>query len=323
MPETYQDSAERLNRLLDQQEARIALIFRTAIADLEEQLDLTTLADLLERGRVNEALEQLQDAAEALGSASNVAFINTGQSTADFLQGAGVGRIVFDAVNPLAVSAMQAARLEMVREFSEEQLRATRLALVAGVTGGTGPREIARQFRESIGLTQRQTQAVFNYRRSLLAIGTDEQSAADVLSRELRDRRGDSQIRRALRESRPLPAAKVDWLVERYRARYVKFRAEVIGRTEALRAVHQGNEEAYRQAIASGKINADRIRRKWRTRLDGRERDTHLLLNGQERRWGETWETRNGTLRYPGDPDAPASEVIQCRCALETRILQR
>ena len=26
-------------------------------------------------------------------------------------------------------------------------------------------------------------------------------------------------------------------------------------------------------------------------------------------------------LRYPGDPNAPDSETIQCRCALETRIM--
>ena len=55
--------------------------------------------------------------------------------------------------------------------------------------------------------------------------------------------------------------------------------------------------------------------------MNGRERDTHLLLNGQIKRWGEAWETKNGPIRYPGDPDAPAVETIQCRCALSTRII--
>jgi hypothetical protein len=91
-------------------------------------------------------------------------------------------------------------------------------------------------------------------------------------------------------------------MVQRYAERFVKHRSEVIGRTEAMRAVNQGNEEAYRQAIADGTINADQLRREWRTRLDGRERRTHEFLNGQVRGWGETWVTENGVLRYPGDP---------------------
>lgn len=321
MPAAYHDDgAQRLNDLLDHQEARVADIFRTAVADLRDDLDLNQLADLIEQGRLEEALDQLKLVAESLGSASNVTFVTSGQSTADFLSTAGLGRVVFDQVNVTAVAIMQAARLELVREFTDEQRRATRLALVTGVESGTNPRAMARNFRDSIGLTERQWQIVDNYRTALGAIGTDEKSVADVLSRELRDRRGDSQILRAVRESRPLPAEKIDWLVERYRARWIKYRSEVIGRTEALRSVHQGNEEMYRQAIAAGTIKAADIVRRWQTRLDGRERETHMLLHDQERRWGEPWQTRHGPIRYPGDPDAPASEVIQCRCALATRI---
>lgn len=323
MPAYHEDPAARLNDLLDLQEARIAEIFRRAVADLQDDLDLEELIDLLERGRVNEALERLMHVAESLGSASNATFVTSGQSTADFLSNAGVGRVVFDQVNATAVAIMQANRLSLVREFTDEQRRATSLALVSGVEAGTNPRAAARNFRDSIGLTERQWQHIANYRRSLEALGTDEKSLSDVLGRALRDRRGDAQILRAVRESRPLPPAKIDWLVERYRARYIKFRSEVIGRTEALRAVHQGNEEMYRQAIANGTLRAEDLRRTWQTRLDGRERDTHQLLHEQERGWGEPWQTRNGPIRYPGDPEAPAAETIQCRCALQTRIRQR
>jgi hypothetical protein len=320
MPAYYDDVAARLNDLIDAQESRIAQIFRNAVAQLHDDLDLRMLADLLEQGRINEALEQLQLVAESLGSASNVTFVTTGQSTADFLSSAGVGRIVFDQVAPLAVAAMQQTRLELVREFSAEQLRATQLAIMSGVEAGTNPIAQARAFRESIGLTERQWKIVDNYRRALLAIGTDEKSVSDVLGRELRDRRGDAQILRAVRENRPLPQEKIDWLVGRYRDRWIKYRAEVIGRTEALRAVNSGNEEMYRQAIAAGTIRQDDLERTWEARLDGRERETHRLLNGQKRRWGESWTTIHGEIKFPGDPDAPASETIQCRCVLSTRI---
>lgn len=317
-----EDPAERINRLLDQQESRIATIFRTAISDLKGEIDLNDLADLIEQGRFGEALDRLQDAAERLSAASNVAFVTAGQSTADFLRSAGVARIVFDQVNIYAVSAMQQTRLELIREFTAEQRKATSLALVSGVEAGTNPVAAARNFRDSIGLTTTQWTHVASYRAALERVGFDNAAAQNAISRALRDGRGDRTILAAAKAGRKIPQEKIDWLVERYTARYVKHRSEVIGRTEALRAVNEGNEESYRQAIANGEIKAEQLQREWRTRLDGRERHTHHELNGEIRNWGESWETENGVIRYPGDPDAPAVETIQCRCAILTRIRQ-
>ena len=318
-----EDPAERLNRLIDQQETRIANVFRTAVSALKDEIDLDLLATELEQGRVSAALDRLKHAADSLGAASNVAFVASGQSTADFLTGANLGRIVFDQVNLNAVAMMQATRLELIREFTAEQLKATSMALVAGVEAGTNPRAAARNFRDSIGLTGTQWTHVDNYRSALERVGLDDEAAQNALGRALRDKRGDRTVLAAARAGRKLAPEKVDWLVTRYTARYVKHRSEVIGRTEAMRAVNQGNEEAYRQAIAAGTINADQLSREWRTRLDTRERRTHRMLNGQKRGWGETWVTENGELRYPGDPAAPAKETIQCRCAILTRIRQR
>jgi hypothetical protein len=320
--EFVEDPAERLNRLVDQQDARIANIFRTAIAALKDEVDLDALATELEQGRVNAAIERLQHAADALGAASNVAFVTSGQSSADFLSNAGVGRVVFDQVNLYAVAAMQATRLELIREFTAEQLRATSMALVSGVESGTNPISAARNFRDSIGLTAVQWGYVDSYRTALERVGVDDQAAQNALGRALRDGRGDQTVMAAARAGRPIPPAKIDWLVSRYAQRFVKHRSQVIGRTEAMRAVNQGNEEAYRQAIADGTLDAEQLRREWRTTLDGRERRTHEFLNGEVRGWGEPWVTENGVLRYPGDPEAPAKETIQCRCALLTRIRQ-
>ncbi len=320
--EWVEDPAQRIDRLLDTQEARIATIFRTAISDLKGEIDLDELATLLEQGRVNEALDRLQYAADQLGAASNVAFVTSGQSASEWMANAGVGRVVFDQVNLNAVAAMQAARLELIREFTSEQRKATSMALISGVEAGTNPRAAARNFRDSIGLTSNQWSHVASYRAALERVGVDDEAASNALGRALRDGRGDAQIMRAQRESRRLKAEKIDWLVARYTTRYVAHRATVIGRTEALRAVNQGNEEAFRQAIAAGTIRADQLERTWRTRLDTRERRTHRLLNGQKRGWGEVWVTENGQLRYPGDPEAPGSETIQCRCAILTRIRQ-
>jgi hypothetical protein len=314
------DPATRLADLIDAMEPRIAAVFRSAVQALKDEVDLNELATLIAAGRVEEAIGRLQTVAEQLGSSVNVAFVSAGQSTADFLTGAGLGRVVFDQVNDQAVAAMQSTRLDMIREFTDEQRRATSTALVSGVESGINPIAQARNFRDSIGLTTRQWSAVASYRRALEAAHQDPSAAANAVSRALRDGRGDAQVARAARQATPLPPEKVDWLVQRYTDRYVKHRAEVIGRTEALRAVNEGNEEGYRQAIAAGSITADKLQRKWVTRLDGRERLTHEVLNGQTRAYGEVWTTPNGTLRYPGDSAAPAVETIQCRCVIATRI---
>jgi hypothetical protein len=318
----WDDPAERLNALLDQQESRIANVFRAAVIALKDEINLDELANLIEQGRLEEAMDGLKEIADRLAVASNVAFVTSGQSTATWMASAGVGRVVFDHVNWRAVAAMQANGLTIIREFTAEQRRATNLALVSGIEAGINPRAQARNFRDSIGLTEEQWTHVASYRRVLERVGSSEAGQTAAVQRALRDRRGDAQVIRAIREGQPLPKEKVDWLVERYAARYVKHRSEVIGRTEALRAVHQGNEEMYRQAIDDGTIDPAKLERKWVTRIDGRERRTHMRLNGQKRGWDEPWTTVNGTIRYPGDPDAPAKETIQCRCAVTTRVKQ-
>lgn len=317
---TIEDPSARLEGLLDRQEVRVANVFRTAIEELKGEIDLDELANLIEQGRTGEAIDRLTIAAEKLGNASSVTFITAGQSGAEFLANAGLGRILFDAINLNAVAAMQRNRLTLIREFTEEQRRSTSLALISGIEGGINPRDQARNFRDSIGLTESQWRHVQSYRDALDRVGGNSSGQLAAVQRELRDGRGDKSILAAVRRGQPLPAEKKDWLVRRYTERYIKHRAEVIGRTEALRSVHQGNEELYRQAIARGDIEESSIERTWRTRLDSRERRTHRLLHNQRRNWGEVWTTENGVLRYPGDPDAPGVETIQCRCALQTRI---
>jgi len=81
-------------------------------------------------------------------------------------------------------------------------------------------------------------------------------------------------------------------------------RANVITRTEVITVTGYG-----KQSVA---LNAPILMRKqWATVLDGRERKTHELMNGEQRDLTERYS--NGAM-YPGDPDLPAKERIQCRC---------
>lgn len=59
----------------------------------------------------------------------------------------------------------------------------------------------------------------------------------------------------------------------------------------------------------------------WRTRRDGRVRTTHADLEGDFVPMGQPFVTVQGhELMRPGDPKAPLSETIYCRCRLSYRM---
>jgi SPP1 gp7 family putative phage head morphogenesis protein len=53
------------------------------------------------------------------------------------------------------------------------------------------------------------------------------------------------------------------------------------------------------------------VKHMWSATQDERTRDSHFYLNGEVRNVGEEFAKN---LRFPGDPNAPAEEVINCRC---------
>nr|WP_226895704.1 phage portal protein [Luteolibacter marinus] len=53
---------------------------------------------------------------------------------------------------------------------------------------------------------------------------------------------------------------------------------------------------------------------KWLAAGDGRERDSHRAAHGQIREAGEPFDVGDAKLQFPGDPEGPPEEVINCRC---------
>lgn len=219
--------------------------------------------------------------------------------------------ISFDPSHPRAAEIIQANRLRFVTDFTAQQRRAVLQALGRAYREGSGTQETARAFREAIGLTPQQEAAVQSYRQLL-----ETQNRA-ALDRTLRDSRFDRTVARSVETGRPLTAKQVDNMVGRYRKRFVAMRAETIARTEGVRATSEAREEALDQMLEQTGISVDRVTRIWNPTRDTRTRDWHASMAGQTRGRAQSFTDGLGnSLRYPGDPRAPAATTINCRCGL-------
>ena len=87
-------------------------------------------------------------------------------------------------------------------------------------------------------------------------------------------------------------------------------RARTIARTEIGRARNAGRVQGMKDAGIEYY--------EWSSASDIHSREGHALMNGQVRAIGKPFKNpvTGALLDSPGDPDAPASETINCRCTL-------
>lgn len=80
-------------------------------------------------------------------------------------------------------------------------------------------------------------------------------------------------------------------------------------RTALTGAQNAGRTDAYARAESMG----IRLTREWQATYDLRTRHSHVMMDGERAKVGETF---SNDLRYPGDPEGPPREVFNCRCTL-------
>ncbi len=316
MPKNPEFSGRDMTELLDSIEPRLRRRFLEMIDAIRAELSIEALATLIREGRLEEAVDIYERASTIFARDLTEAFTDSGKSTGAFVSDALDILVGYDQFDPRAVEYAASNELDVVREFTEEQRDVTRRVIAEGVARGTNPIEQAREIREAIGLTERQEAAVQAYREQL------ENGSSQALDRALRDRRFDSTVQTSIDSGKPLSKTQIDKMVTRYRERYLKYRSEVIARTEALRAVNAGSEEMFRQVIESGDIRHDQVERSWHTADDERVRDAHREMRVAVVGIGEPFVDGDGNeLMFPGDPAAPPETTIQCRCVVATRLL--
>lgn len=316
------DQADLIRALQDRYGRKVARAFLEAVNSAKGRIDWDAIAALVQNGQLETVFQIIEEATDysPVRAALQEAVIAAGGMSAGVANAAPVTRleVYFDPGHPAATSYLQQYELDLIRGLHDQSRATVRDVLSTGTQVGRNPLTIARDLRESLGLTDRQEQAVRNFR-----VGLEDANRAPK-RRALRDKRFDASIDRAADRGEPPAQDKIDRMVERYRARYLKYRAEMVARTETARAISQGQEALWRQLVDSGQLRADQIEKRWIYTHDGKTRDAHVTipsLNSERKvTLNDTFDSALGPIRFPGDPDASGANTVNCRCTVIYRL---
>ncbi|MBZ9600751.1 phage minor head protein [Phyllobacterium chamaecytisi] len=331
---------EKFEQLIADYEPLLRNAFLESIRDIKSNIQIVRIIERLERNDIAGAIEALYldpAAFRPLDRAIAQAFEGGGVSTVTNLptvrEPSGAKLIVrFDVRNYRAEAWLRDHSAGLITDIIADQRVGLRNFLTDGLEAGRGPRAVALDIagrlnratgvREGgiIGLTSTQTKYVATARGELLS--NDPEQLRHYLTRNRRDKRFDATVRKAISTGKAIPVATVDRMTtQQYANRLLLLRGETISRTETMGAFNASQMEAYQQLIDSGAIAESAIQRVWHTAGDGRVRDTHQGMNGQTVGFRTPFQSPNGPLlQYPGDPRAPASEIINCRCRMSINI---
>ena len=246
----------------------------------------------------------------------------------------GIVQPMFNMRNPAVEQDLREYSSQLITRISDEMRESVRIALETGLIKGDNPRTTALDIvgrknmttgkREGglIGLANNQIRWSLTARRYLESL--DQR----YFTLSLRDKRFDATVRKAIEAGKPLTADVVSKLIVAYNNRALKYRGEMVARTETLQSLNRGQVGAIEQAIDEGNITRDQVKKWWANSSDSRVRDTHKVAGTKYSKakaidMGEPFLMASGArMMFPGDQSlgAPAGEVIMCRCHVKHSI---
>lgn len=308
-----------LLEIADQAAPLIRQRFLAAIQAIRGTVKEAALRDALDTGNVDEVMQvlglakdDLEPLRPALLAPLNDTVAEAGAAALDATpalaaQG-GALAMRFDILNPHTVQAVRTYGFNLIQQISDDTRDGIRVIVANAMEFGGHPTEQARQIRSLIGLTESQADAVANF-RALLEAGDRA-----ALTRELRDRRFDGTLDRALGADSTvdLTPDQIERMVARYGERMLANRAETIARTETINAASIGTQNAWIQATESNLLDRAKVRQGWMVTPDD-----HLcvycaavpLLNPEGVKLGQDFQTPLGPTKGP-------TLHPLCRCVL-------
>ena len=239
---------------LTNSERRMMGYIRDAVDDIRDQvardegkyldavahLSANRVASMVPTEPWTDAQEKIRDEllAELIDAGKRVKLPPMEKATASFR---------FDATRPEAARWAEKEAGALIREVVQEQVNVVRDYVARADLGEATPRQIARGLRDVIGLTERQAGWVENFR-----------------NKQINERMLDGMTFDQAYEAS-------ERATDRYHRRVHRNRTETIARTEILRSVNEGRNQAWNQGVEEGWITPDEWRREWSTEIDGRQ----------------------------------------------------
>jgi hypothetical protein len=308
-------SAREIARALQRNEDKLADAFWKALRDILTEAPRSVTEPILK------ALygQHYQEAVRLVGMPKIYAQLDAAIEDAaleSFKIGAGgaelPGRIAaamtFTLTNPRAMEYVHTrARMEQLK-VREEIQEGVRQAIRNAFAEGGHPYEIARKIRAMTGLSQREVNAVENYRRFL-----------DELDKPLIRPLSDEAIKRLRRAGVNATTARA-WtrqgltaehkarLLQAYKDRMIRDRAKTIARTLVIDSSSAGQNEAWSQAADQGLLDPNKWEVKWIVAHDERLCPLCSALDGERRSLNGSYE--GGIGRPPRHPNCRCSEGL-------------
>lgn len=312
--------------LADLVESNAAREFIRAAREKASRIDIDRLVDLIIAGDVNRIVAITALNVNDIGMVTEE--IRHAMIKAGYLEAIAIGA-QFDVLSPGATNWIAKQSSKLIARIDDDTREAIKGKLSRGLAAGAGPRTTALDIagrinrrtkrREGgvIALTDSQAGWVDNMRDELTGL------SEEYFRRRLRDRRFDSVVRRAINRDEPLTRAQIEAITARYSDSLLRLRAETIARTESIEALNYGRQAALEGAIDGG-LQPKHVTRIWSSSgRDGKTREDHLAMDGQEVGWGEPFTFPDGSqAMFPGDTslEAPPEQIINCRCTFQTKI---
>jgi len=311
---TTRDTRRAFLKLLDQTWPGVRSEFVAAMRQARAGVDMKALEAAIARGDVDAAFRALRfDAADLFktDTAITAAMTAGGSYQMGAFQHATrrapiASRIVqsFGGRNERAERIALELGSRLVTEVVDDTRVMIAQTIRAGLEAGAGPLRTALDIggrvvngkRQGglVGLDSRRAGWVQNYRAKLLAEGR--------------------------------PQSQIDRMAQQYSNKLLRQRGETIARTETLKALNAGRQEALDQLIENpnNDVQSQDVVRAWdSTGEDGRTRQSHLDADKQDPvPQGVPFIVGGYSMMYPGDSSmgAPPGETVNCRCYSDIRI---
>lgn len=328
------DDQNEIDGLLDAYRDDIKAAFLAAIASITSAIVIKAILDALERHDLHGAVEAI-GIDRAYFSPVLTAILDGYRAGGDSGAAEVGGNAPFDPYDAQGEQQIRQHGNDFIDGVIKDMAAGALALFTLGIQQQRPPRVIALwligvpKFKGSkeriggvLGLSQAWQDYVMSARDELTS--GEAEKVRNYLTRSLREKRLDKPIRQAMEAEKPVPAPIVEKAAIGYADNLLNTRGKVIGETEALTAVNLGREHGANQAYRRAGLDTASITKKWLSMHDNRVRFTHRVLDGIKVPLDGVFHSISGaTLRYPGDPNAVASERVGCRCRLRYARLKR